>query len=164
MSVKHAVAGSLAGAVLLAGGIIGWQILKGGDRAAAERPQSTSLTESTAPERSTYTSARAISEALAKTSVGCGNFTPAGRLVNGEVEAAECGINQRKARISMYGSQSEVSKVLDASTGRDAYGMPVNVVSGENWIITFPRGSNPTTSAAVAEEIADTLDGTVVKP
>lgn len=161
MHVKHALAGALTGAILLAGGTIGWQILEGAKTAAAERPQAVSLTESAAA-RPTYTSAQEISEALSKTAAGCGNFAPVARLVNGETEAAECGINQRKARISMYGSKGDVGNVLDASSGRDAYGMPVMVVAGENWIITFPRGSSPEKSAAVAEQIADALDGAVM--
>lgn len=162
MSLKPAAAGALVGAILLTGGVIGWKILEGAGQAAAERPQVVALTES-AEARPTYASAQEISEALSKTPVGCTNFATIGRLVNGESEAAECDVDQWKARISMYSSRRAVGDVLDRSAGRDAYGMPVVVVAGENWIVTFPRASDQKKSTSLAEQIAETLNGAVIK-
>lgn len=83
-----------------------------------------------------YGQAIDICRDLYESKVGCMNFWLR-RVEGSETQAASAVVGNGVSRIAIYPSRDAVSRRVDNEGLRDGYGQPLDLVAGDNWIVTL---------------------------
>lgn len=130
--INAAIVGALVGGVILIVGSIAVHMVS--RSIPKHEVHAVEIVETPAP---IYDQAIDVCRKLAESQVGCMNFRLTPQLLNGEIEAAPVIVGGITSRISIYPSREFLDGMLDTSTGRNAYGQPVDLVAGDNWTVTI---------------------------